>query len=159
MKNESVPATISMSRYRSGGERRIVGQNGKWEAAFSILIFWLFSSIIPLYNKMVFNGIAGDAGFGFPATTTFLQLFFCAVVLTVVDIIKFFLTGETSSWIFGANLLYKIKTLSPIGIAFGLKYGVTNWVRYFMNKHLHLLFHRGFIFFRWHPIFFYRPRI
>jgi len=108
--------------------------------AISVLIFWAMSSMIPLYNKIVFDGVAGDEGFPFPLTTALLQLGFTALALTVGNVMFHWwgqlrsfsqdeddLADERKSWICGPNFIFKAKITFPIGTLFGVKYAITNW--------------------------------
>ncbi|GBG31812.1 Hypothetical Protein FCC1311_080372 [Hondaea fermentalgiana] len=54
----------------------------------AVVVFLGVSAVIPLYNKVVFDGVAGDKGFPYPLTTTLLQLGFTAVALTVGDALR-----------------------------------------------------------------------
>lgn len=56
----------------------------------SVVVFLGVSAIIPLYNKVVFEGAAGDKGFPYPLTMTFLQLGFTAVALTIGEVFRRF---------------------------------------------------------------------
>lgn len=43
------------------------------------------------------------------------------------------------SWVFGPHLAYKLWAVGPVGILFGLKYGVTNWGLHLVPTGTHLL--------------------
>mmetsp|Transcript_25449 Transcript_25449/g.55072 ORF Transcript_25449/g.55072 Transcript_25449/m.55072 type:complete len:263 (-) Transcript_25449:41-829(-) len=154
---------------RDGSALRYEG----WQVGISVCLFWVLASVVPLYNKIVFAGIAGDKGFPYPITTAFLQLGFCAVSLTLYDIVRRIIylctrvqpssgydvvldetesdkvssqetnsnqeNGNTTSWIFGDHLWFKVKFTLPIGVLFGLKYGVTNWGLHLLPLAPHLL--------------------
>eukprot|EP00913_Durusdinium_trenchii_P018340 g17228.t1 len=43
------------------------------------------------------------------------------------------------SWIFGPHFAYKLRHVAPVGILFGLKYGITNWGLQLVPVGIHLL--------------------
>lgn len=43
------------------------------------------------------------------------------------------------SWVWGPHLTYKLRVLAPLGILFGLKYGVTNWGLQLVPTPVHVL--------------------
>lgn len=80
-----------------------------WSVFVSVAMFWIFASLIPVYNKLVFSGIAGDKGFPYPLTTTFFQLLLCAVALTLYSILRHLTlrNKQEHSWIFGSGFYFK----------------------------------------------------
>mmetsp|Transcript_7810 Transcript_7810/g.10213 ORF Transcript_7810/g.10213 Transcript_7810/m.10213 type:complete len:395 (+) Transcript_7810:353-1537(+) len=110
-----------------------------WQVFISVAIFWIVVSLIPVYNKVVFSGVAGDAGFPYPLTTTCFQLGFCAFALTLGSVIKHSCGTGESSWIFGSGFKFKLKHTIKIGFLFGLKFGVTNWGLHVLKLSPHLL--------------------
>uniref|UniRef100_A0A061S237 Sugar phosphate transporter domain-containing protein n=2 Tax=Tetraselmis sp. GSL018 TaxID=582737 RepID=A0A061S237_9CHLO len=48
-------------------------------------------------------------------------------------------TSYVPSWILGRHYLFKIWAIAPVGLLFGLKYGVTNWGLHLVPTGVHLL--------------------
>ena len=96
------------------------------------LIFCLSVSAVPIYNKLVFaegvcDGKACLRKYPYPMATAFLQLSLVSLVLTFANICGHVWDRSAASWIFGEHMQYKLRHIGPVGILFGLKYGVTNW--------------------------------
>uniref|UniRef100_A0A7R9ZX60 Sugar phosphate transporter domain-containing protein n=1 Tax=Pyrodinium bahamense TaxID=73915 RepID=A0A7R9ZX60_9DINO len=111
---------------------------------FSVVVYCLAVSAVPIYNKEVFSG-AAHAGirltkFPYPIATAFLQLGLVAVVLSVMNVVGHLTRRESgASWIFGPHFAYKLRVVAPVGLLFGLKYGLTNWGLQLMATGTHLL--------------------
>mmetsp|Transcript_13065 Transcript_13065/g.24937 ORF Transcript_13065/g.24937 Transcript_13065/m.24937 type:complete len:415 (+) Transcript_13065:755-1999(+) len=134
----------------------------------SVVVYWLSVSLVPVYNKRMFNPHI----FPYPITTAAIQLVMVAFVLGVISILKHYLLdkpvatpsdtlseedaeggGEAAhreslhcrpeivypSWVWGPHLTYKLRVLAPLGILFGLKYGVTNWGLQLVPTPVHVL--------------------
>mmetsp|Transcript_32131 Transcript_32131/g.81519 ORF Transcript_32131/g.81519 Transcript_32131/m.81519 type:complete len:444 (+) Transcript_32131:128-1459(+) len=117
----------------------------------SIVVYCLSVSAVPIYNKFVFSGVSGPNAIGlssqqglknypFPIATAFLQLFSVAVVLAFVCIIRHICCRrQGKSWLFGPHFRYKLRHIAPVGLLFGLKYGITNWGLQLVPVGMHLL--------------------
>jgi len=83
--------------------------------------------------------------FPYPVATAVLQLGLVAVVLGLANVMGHFaasrnkLEGEDASWLFGPHFLYKLRNIAPVGLLFGLKYGLTNWGLQLLPTGQHLL--------------------
>lgn len=91
----------------------------------------------------------------YPVASAGIQLGIVAITLSVLSVVLHGVsvgfrdsetrTGPTneanrrSSWIFGPGILYKITWTAPIGVLFGLKYGVTNLGLALLPAPTHLL--------------------
>lgn len=128
-----------------------VAQNDKTlplKVAFSVVIYCLSVSAVPIYNKKVFSGNVCWSGgcaksFPFPITTAFLQLGFVSLVLAIMSIIGHICSPRSRasgcSWIFGPHFGYKLRHIAPVGVLFGIKYGITNWGLALVPTAKHLL--------------------
>lgn len=114
----------------------------------SVVIYCLSVSAVPIYNKEVFTGGVGSHGVGlkkfpYPIATAFLQLGLVAVVLGLANVIGHFAarrkSGSGASWLFGPHFFYKLQHVAPVGLLFGLKYGLTNWGLQLLPTGTHLL--------------------
>ena len=182
--------------------RRLVGYY-QCTVTSSVAVYWLFVSLIPIYNKFFFQ----KSLFPYPIATAGIQLLAVSTILGTVNIVqhyyehyydeyvynknnnnnnnnsqsmfirRFVATGENKnknknnngvetaplrtttnqqtqvkqqqqqqqrqqvqkSWIFGPYLLWKLRWCFPIGILFGLKYGVTNLGLHLVPAPIHLL--------------------
>lgn len=90
--------------------------------SLSILSFWILVSLIPIYNKIFFQ----KQYYPYPIATAGIQLFIVSTILIIVNTLQYYFSSEKESWIFDSNFLWKLKWIAPIGILFGLKYGITN---------------------------------
>mmetsp|Transcript_83486 Transcript_83486/g.150622 ORF Transcript_83486/g.150622 Transcript_83486/m.150622 type:complete len:371 (-) Transcript_83486:113-1225(-) len=125
-------------------ERERAGRLWELKVACSVAVFCLSVSAIPIYNKLVFSrGVQEEEGglrrYPFPAATAFLQLSLISVVLCIVNIGGHFSSKRDSSWLFGPHFWYKVRHVAPVGLLFGLKYGVTNWGLQLVPVGIHLL--------------------
>jgi len=116
--------------------------------AVSVVIYGISVSLVPIYNKKVFSGDVCWSGgcaksFPFPITTAFLQLGAVALALIAVNVGCHFifprLRAGGNSWIFGPHLGYKLRHIAPVGLLFGIKYGITNWGLALVPTAKHLL--------------------
>jgi len=116
--------------------------------AVSVVIYGISVSLVPIYNKKVFSGeICWSGGcaksFPFPITTAFLQLGVVALALIAANIVCHFcsprLRSGGNSWIFGPHFGYKLRHIAPVGVLFGIKYGITNWGLALVPTAQHLL--------------------
>jgi len=109
--------------------------------AGSVVIYWSFVSIIPVYNKHFFQ----KSMYPYPVATAGIQLGFVAVLLAVLNTFQHLVSssrtegGATRSWIFGPHFLWKVKWCFPIGALFGMKYGITNLGLHLVPAPTHLL--------------------
>lgn len=114
------------------------------KVTIATLIFCLSVSAVPIYNKLVFaQGVYTRAGslhkYPYPIATAFLQLGVVSLVLAVVNTVGHFCCDRNHSWIFGPHFAYKLRHVAPVGILFGLKYGITNWGLQLVPVGIHLL--------------------
>lgn len=123
----------------------------------SVVIYCISVSAVPIYNKLVFSGVRVGTGtntqhlrkYPYPIATAFLQLGFVAICLFLGSVAGHVLRsdrpgataerGQQDSWVLGPHLRYKLRHVAPVGILFGLKYGVTNWGLQLLPVGLHLL--------------------
>jgi drug/metabolite transporter (DMT)-like permease len=136
--------------------------------AGSVFVYWLFVSLIPVYNKYYFQ----EDLFPYPIATAGIQLGTVSLLLAVwntlehhwnrrhkerlhqqptshtaataasgeyCDIYPTTACEESTSWIGGPHLLWKLYWCAPLGVLFGLKYGVTNWGLDLVAAPTHLL--------------------
>jgi hypothetical protein len=122
---------------------------GPYECAVttSVLIYWVFVSLIPVYNKFFFQ----KSLFPYPVATAGIQLALVSFVLGLLNTIQHFLwkcnfgmrrredQPVTKSYVFGPHFLWKMKWCFPIGFLFGVKYGVTNLGLHLVSAPTHLL--------------------
>lgn len=118
------------------------------KVAFSVVVYCLSVSAVPIFNKKVFSGTVCWSGgcaksFPFPIATAFLQLGFVSIVLGLANIAGYAFSRRSrsagSSWIFGPHFGYKLRHIAPVGILFGVKYGITNWGLALVPTAKHLL--------------------
>lgn len=120
------------------------------KTAFSVFIFCLTVSFIPIYNKKVFAGAAGVQRFPYPLAIAFLQLGLVASCLGLASTAAHLLLPPLAprsrgglplerSWLFGPHFCYKVRHAAPAGLCFGLKYAVTNWGLQLVPTGTHLL--------------------
>lgn len=116
------------------------------KVGISVVIYCLSVSAVPIYNKLVFSGVAQGNGvkkFPYPIATAFLQLGFVSLVLGLANILGHFRhrggPKAGASWLLGPHLGYKLYHVAPVGLLFGLKYGLTNWGLQLMPTGTHLL--------------------
>jgi hypothetical protein len=143
---------------------------GPYECAviISVLIYWIFVSLIPVYNKFFFQPFL----FPYPLATAGIQLGVVSFLLAFISVLQevcyrqvdfshqqqqqsedddhpimsqsISTTISTTiitqrSWILGPHLFWKIKWCFPIGFLFGIKYGVTNLGLHLISAPTHLL--------------------
>eukprot|EP00934_Nitzschia_sp_Nitz4_P008588 Nitzschia sp. Nitz4//scaffold217_size45653//40092//41834//NITZ4_007230-RA/size45653-processed-gene-0.22-mRNA-1//1//CDS//3329542255//8578//frame0 len=97
--------------------------NRPWVIAASIAVYWSFVSLIPIYNKFFFHKNL----YPYPVASAGIQLGVVCLLLAVHSLVRHWVGRSTvTSWLFGPGTWYKIAWTAPIGILFGLKYGVTN---------------------------------
>lgn len=118
----------------------------------SVATYWLFASLIPIYNKYFFQ----KSFYPYPIATAGIQLGIVASLLALMNTVQHFMVrgngdklatldqdGENvlkpKSWIFGPYLLWKMKWSVPIGVLFGSKYAVTNLGLHLVPAPTHLL--------------------
>eukprot|EP00241_Pyramimonas_parkeae_P018426 CAMPEP_0114327368 /NCGR_PEP_ID=MMETSP0059-20121206/30260_1 /TAXON_ID=36894 /ORGANISM="Pyramimonas parkeae, Strain CCMP726" /LENGTH=362 /DNA_ID=CAMNT_0001456483 /DNA_START=175 /DNA_END=1263 /DNA_ORIENTATION=+ len=122
----------------------------------SVVVYWLSVSLVPVYNKRMFNPHI----FPYPITTAAIQLVMVAFEDKPVATPSDTLSEEDAegggeaahreslhcrpeivypSWVWGPHLTYKLRVLAPLGILFGLKYGVTNWGLQLVPTPVHVL--------------------
>lgn len=114
----------------------------------SVLIYWIFVSLIPVYNKFFFQ----KSLFPYPVATAGIQLAVVSLVLAFLNTVQHcccWLAATTmqqpqqqepqKSWIFGPHFLWKVQWCFPIGFLFGVKYGVTNLGLHLISAPTHLL--------------------
>jgi len=134
---------------------RSIAVMGTWQAtkasvpivakvALSILVYCLAVALVPIVNKEIFSGdTSGQPKFPYPCATAFLQLGSVALVLSSLNVLGHFVrcggSNTEASWLFGPHFLYKLRHVAPVGILFGLKYGITNWGLQLMPTDKHLL--------------------
>jgi hypothetical protein len=118
------------------------------KVALSVVIYCLSVAAVPIYNKKIFSGTICPSGrclksFPYPITTAFLQLGFVSVVLAFASIVSHVSSrrsrAEGRSWIFGPHFGYKLRHIAPVGVLFGVKYGITNWGLALVPTAKHLL--------------------
>lgn len=113
--------------------------------ACSVVVYCLSAAAVPIYNKLAFSGGSGAGGgdlrpFPYPIATAFLQLGLVAICLAVANMAAHsFRHADGDSWLLGPHFLYKVRHIAPVGIFFGLKYGVTNWGLQLVPIGVHLL--------------------
>ena len=89
----------------------------------STLAYWFFVSLIPIYNKHYFQ----KEFFPKPVATAGIQLGLVSVALMILSTLRHYLRGSNEdSWVLGPHFFWKVKAVLPIGVLFGLKYGITN---------------------------------
>ena len=137
--------------------RHRFGAMHPWLVGFSVLVYWVFVSLIPVYNKYFFQ----RSLFPYPVATAAIQLgivsFLCAVINIVQRRICFSdhsydardniadsratVGGNTceQSWILGPHFWWKMKWCFPIGVLFGVKYSVSNLGLHLVSAPTHLL--------------------
>ncbi|KAL3923796.1 MAG: hypothetical protein SGILL_001436 [Bacillariaceae sp.] len=122
---------------------------GPYECAVttSVLIYWIFVSLIPVYNKFFFQKDL----FPYPVATAGIQLAVVSGVLCLLNVCQQVVWNcnfgmrrrpsepATKSFIFGPHFLWKVKWCFPIGFLFGVKYGVTNLGLHLVSAPTHLL--------------------
>ncbi|CAE7340268.1 unnamed protein product [Symbiodinium sp. CCMP2456] len=109
-------------------------------ALISIIIYFSATSFVPIVNKAILTSAGHN--FPYPLATGFLQLGFVSFMLTVFTSLRYLRKkrrGSEISWVFGPHLGYKLRTIALPGIAFGMKFGVTNWGLRMMPTGIHLL--------------------
>ena len=116
----------------------------RFKVGIATVIFCLSVSAVPIYNKLVFaQGVCDGHGclhkYPYPVATAFLQLALVSLVLAVVNTCGHFWGDRNQSWVFGPHFGYKLRHVAPVGILFGLKYGVTNWGLQLVPVGIHLL--------------------
>ena len=102
------------------------------KVGIATVVFCLSVSAVPIYNKLVFakgvcDGKVCLRKYPYPMATAFLQLSLVSLVLILANVCGHFWGRTGASWIFGQHVRYKLRHIGPVGILFGLKYGVTNW--------------------------------
>ncbi|CAJ1454541.1 unnamed protein product, partial [Effrenium voratum] len=117
--------------------------------ALATVIFCLSVSAVPIYNKLVFaDRVCADAWkFPYPVATASLQLAVVALVLGRIRLAQRcsrpleLPAPRFVARLFARGLVdrYKLKHCAPVGILFGLKYGVTNWGLQLVPTGTHLL--------------------
>jgi hypothetical protein len=123
---------------------------GAYECAVttSVLIYWIFVSLIPVYNKFFFQ----NSLFPYPIATAGIQLAVVSLVLALLNTLQHCcwhvqcglrrqpdLDPPLRSWIFGPHFFWKVQWCFPIGFLFGVKYGVTNLGLHLISAPTHLL--------------------
>jgi hypothetical protein len=126
----------------------------------SVLIYWIFVSLIPVYNKFFFQ----KSLFPYPVATAGIQLGVVSLMLALISTLQQFCCWPLNlgtlqrqrqddaeyqvlqqqpqvqrSWILGPHLFWKVKWCFPIGFLFGVKYGVTNLGLHLVSAPTHLL--------------------
>eukprot|EP01063_Lacrimia_lanifica_P038300 TRINITY_DN8100_c0_g1_i1.p1 TRINITY_DN8100_c0_g1~~TRINITY_DN8100_c0_g1_i1.p1 ORF type:complete len:385 (+),score=96.32 TRINITY_DN8100_c0_g1_i1:67-1221(+) len=103
----------------------------------SALAFWALVALIPVYNKHYFRKDL----FPYPVATAAIQLGAVTALLFAYSVAdRVFRGGGTNeSWVLGPHLLWKLKWTAPIGVLFGLKYGVSNLGLALLPAPTHLL--------------------
>lgn len=120
------------------------------KVSIATVIYFLTSAAVPIYNKHVFTGGAKGHGlkkYNYPIATAFLQLGSVALVCSLYSIASHLVRRTSSSshsttdesWLFGPHILYKLRHAAPVGLLFGVKYGITNWGLALMPTGMHLL--------------------
>ena len=134
---------FQQKNYSGLGQRRF-GREYHMLVAASIFVFWLFCSIIPVYNKFFFQ----KPFYPYPVATAGIQLGFVSALLAVLNIFQHLVSsrrtesavaGASRSWILGPHFLWKIQWCFPIGALFGMKYGITNLGLHLVPAPTHLL--------------------
>jgi hypothetical protein len=97
------------------------------KTGIAIVLYCTTVSLIPLYSKVVFSGGFGVPSFQYPITAAWLQLGFASLCVGVAAITMRPLGLSQGSWLLGPHFWYKVAYAAPAGLAFGLKYSVTNW--------------------------------
>jgi hypothetical protein len=161
-KNDSKCVESDNDYFRLGRQR--FGDMYPWLVAFSVLVYWTFVSLIPVYNKYLFQ----HSIFPYPIATAAIQLgtvsFLCAVVnivqrrvcfsedcdegekkncMRTIDTTDFSAptigNSTERSWILGPHFWWKLKWCFPIGVLFGVKYSVSNLGLHLVSTQTHLL--------------------
>eukprot|EP00931_Biecheleriopsis_adriatica_P094470 TRINITY_DN68115_c0_g1_i1.p1 TRINITY_DN68115_c0_g1~~TRINITY_DN68115_c0_g1_i1.p1 ORF type:complete len:375 (+),score=60.94 TRINITY_DN68115_c0_g1_i1:90-1214(+) len=111
------------------------------KVSISVVVYYLAVSAVPIYNKLVFSGVGAIEKFPYPLATACLQLGSVAIVLAVTNVLWHCLSSRDpqDSWILGPCFLYKLWHVAPVGILFGVKYGITNWGLQLVPTGTHLL--------------------
>jgi len=108
-----------------------------------VVIYCVSVSAVPIYNKNVFDGTFGVKKFPFPIATAFLQLGCVALTCIILEVERHLFRSrvqtEGKSWIFGPHFLYKMRHTAPVGLLFGIKYGITNWGLHLVPTSTHVL--------------------
>mmetsp|Transcript_12851 Transcript_12851/g.32769 ORF Transcript_12851/g.32769 Transcript_12851/m.32769 type:complete len:439 (+) Transcript_12851:257-1573(+) len=152
-------------------ENKVVDDPSKFHASkrplfyvltvLTVFIFFVTVSIIPIADKVVFQGLKNGASspFEYPLWVTVIQLVPIVVVLVVWSVFQHFFVdkGATQtlvfvdeemvehevhvprSWFFGPHFLFKCKHTALVGIFFGLKLGLTKWGLQVAPLNMHLL--------------------
>ncbi|VEU39776.1 unnamed protein product [Pseudo-nitzschia multistriata] len=149
--------------------RQKFGALHPWLVTLSVLIYWTFVSLIPVYNKYFFQ----ESLFPYPIATAAIQLGVVSVLCAAINIFqKYFFSPENSgnsfcgktstnvatdtktsargastntsfvverSWILGPHFWWKMKWCFPIGVLFGVKYSVSNLGLHLVSAPTHLL--------------------
>lgn len=149
-------------RYANLGRQRF-GAAYQCMVACSVLIYWTFVSLVPVYNKHFFQASL----YPYPIATAGIQLGVVAVLLAALNAVQhYFFPSHQSlyhrrmsfsargrgsissgtkeeecrhSWIFGPHFWWKVKWCFPLGALFGLKYGFTNLGLHLVPAPTHLL--------------------
>jgi hypothetical protein len=159
--------SVRANRYSNLGRQRF-GTAYHCMVAGSVLIYWLFVSLIPVYNKHYFQ----TTFYPYPIATAGIQLGVVSLLLALLNSAQHYLfpsyqplyrrrNSTTSavhrgsivsgmkdedqeemfrhSWIFGPHFWWKVRWCFPIGALFGLKYGCTNLGLHLVPAPTHLL--------------------
>lgn len=163
----SASAATRINRYTNLGRQRF-GTAYHCMVAGSVLIYWLFVSVIPVYNKHYFQ----QTLYPYPIATAGIQLGVVSLLLALLNSVQHYVfpphqplyqrrisssasardgmgSSESKiggvedecrhSWIFGPHFWWKVKWCFPIGALFGLKYGCTNLGLHLVPAPTHLL--------------------
>lgn len=119
----------------------------------SVIVYWTVVSSIPIYNQSILKGFDGRKKYDYPLAVSFLQLVSTVVLLAIMGVIKHFFDKPGTSWVFGPHFLHKLKFISPSGVIFGIKLGLTNYGLSLLPINVHLLLQSSSLF--WTMVFSY----
>ena len=126
-----------------------LGHDRPIAVGLSVFIYCLSVSVVPIYNKNLFSLIKGEdaPAFPFPIATAALQLgavsLGCAAYHVAAHVAR--RCGgapprdSDRNWLFGPHFGYKLRHIAPVGLLFGVKYGVTNWGLALLPTNAHVL--------------------
>eukprot|EP00924_Labyrinthula_sp_SR-Ha-C_P003455 maker-scaffold_15-snap-gene-10.73-mRNA-1 protein AED:0.01 eAED:0.01 QI:21/1/1/1/1/1/5/510/374 len=96
-----------------------------FQIALGCGIYWLVISLIPIYNKVLFNGLGEDKGFPYPLTTTCIQLATSCLLVFIFCLLTDIFQNDKA--LFFELAVKKCKRTIFVGFLFGIKLGITNW--------------------------------
>ena len=114
------------------------------QIALGCLLWCLCVSAIPIYAKRVFDGGFGFKKFPYPCFAAHLQLAAASVLLGIIHLTQhawsaFHARSGRASWLLGPHIYFKMQYAAPPGLAFGLKYAITNLALSLVDNSTHVL--------------------